>query len=384
MTRVLITGATGFIGGHLTRHLLELGRDVRCLVRSQSVNRIKLPDGAEPVEGSLGDRRSLARALQGCEEVYHLAGATKALRGRDFWETNVRGTGHLVAACARQTSPPRLLYLSSLAAMGPSPADRPLREQDRPQPVSRYGESKLASEQVLRRYSNDVPMTVLRPGIVLGEGDRDGFPLFAGVWKARTILVAGPSHQRYSVVHARDLVEGIGLAIRRGETLTAHGSQGIYLVSGEGSWTFADLGNEIGKVLQRTPVHALPIPERMVQVLAAGCEMVARVRRKTFILGWDKAREATAGSWVASDSKLRAIGFQPAPLFRRLQQTAAWYFEQGWLAGDPPEGLLATAAPKMASRGNPMFSHPSAGQREVGELASNRVRKTRSRDWAGR
>jgi nucleoside-diphosphate-sugar epimerase len=110
--------------------------------------------------------------------VYHLAGLVKAIQVRQLYQVNCQGVANVARACAAQITPPTLLVISSLAAMGPSSPQRPRLESDPPAPVSHYGRSKLAGEQAARQWARDAPITILRPPVVFGERDPATYEIF--------------------------------------------------------------------------------------------------------------------------------------------------------------------------------------------------------------
>ena len=140
--RVLVTGATGFIGSHLVDELLWKGYEVAALVRESSDLRWLRGKQVEYVYGDLLGKDQLP-ALTGFSYIFHLGGATKALRQRDFYHTNKEGTERLIAAARKVKGLKRFVYLSSQAAAGPSPVERAQHEGDPPCPVSPSGKSKL-------------------------------------------------------------------------------------------------------------------------------------------------------------------------------------------------------------------------------------------------
>src|SRR5690242_15388080 len=137
----LVTGATGFIGRHAVRALIEAGRDVACLVR-KSGDRRGL-EGARFGEGDLSDARSIEKALEGAGAILHLASMLKVPWKPEFRTVNIGGTEAIARAAAEQKTPPILIVVSSLAAAGPTSSDRPHREEDEARPISRYGKMKL-------------------------------------------------------------------------------------------------------------------------------------------------------------------------------------------------------------------------------------------------
>ncbi len=339
MAKVLVTGASGFIGGHLVSALVARGDDVTCLVRRTSpVARLERL-GAARTLGDVTDLEGLKSAVAGKSLVYHLAGLIKGLHAREMYRVNEGGTANVARACAEQSQPPLLIYISSLAAAGPSTPQRLRVETDPPQPVSVYGKSKRAGELAAQHYADRVPITVVRPPIVLGEGDRIGLPLFKSVARWGIHVVGGLAPRKFSVIHADDLAEGLILAAQRGERLLPPGEddqsrwRGFYFVGDEEHREYGDLGRIVGEALGRRRVCVIRLPVPLVWAAASGVQLAAYLRRRALFLGPDKAREICAASWTCSPRKaIDQLGFRvAAPLAERLRQTAAWYRSEGWL-----------------------------------------------------
>ena len=146
--KVLVTGGNGFLGSHLVEALIRRGYRVRCLVRRTSDLRWIQGLRVEYVHGNLADLTSLSRAVQGVDYVYHSAGVIKALKPETYYRVNRDGTRNLLQVCSdSRENFKKFIYVSSLAAVGPSPNGRPLREESCPRPVSDYGRSKLEGEE---------------------------------------------------------------------------------------------------------------------------------------------------------------------------------------------------------------------------------------------
>ncbi len=146
MAKVLITGASGFIGFHLIRALVERGEEVTAMDRRPPS--LWEPDrlGVRFRGGDVLDAKDMAAAVAGQSLVYHLAGCVAARRAAEFHRVNGEGMAAVCAACARQETPPGLVALSSMAAIGPTRNGRPSEEGDPAAPVSHYGRSKRAGE----------------------------------------------------------------------------------------------------------------------------------------------------------------------------------------------------------------------------------------------
>lgn len=336
MAKCLVTGASGFIGTHLVRALVARGDEVTCLVRKHSrVAEIKdLP--VYFVAGDITQPDSLPAAVQGCDVIYHLAGLTKALSRRALDRVNAQGTANLLQAVAACASPPVVVQISSLAAAGPASGQTPRMPSEPCQPVSNYGRSKLAGERAAIELAERVPVSIVRPPIVLGEGDLVSLGLFRSVKWLHLHGVPGFRARRFSVIHADDLVQGIIAIAEGGQRVTAASQttgDGIYYLADSEMPTFAELGRLIAHGFGQCCVLCLPVPRILLRITGICGELMGQVRRSPVSLNLDKAREATAGSWICSpQTAARDVGFRPAaPLDERLRQTCEWYVREGWV-----------------------------------------------------
>jgi nucleoside-diphosphate-sugar epimerase len=291
MASALITGASGFIGWNLARRLVEQGDHVACLVRDCSRRERLEPLGVEFRRGDILDPASLTRAVEGVDVVYHLAGLTTSLSAAGLNRVNGEGTAYLAEACARRTTPPTLIVTSSIAAAGPSRGDRPIVESDEPRPVSRYGASKLEGERAAARWADRAPISILRPPIVLGEGDRAGRPLFASIanWGVHLTPVSGS--RRYSVIHAADLSIAFTLIAAHGKRIASDQekkktSSGIYFAASD-SPTYAELGGMIAELLGVRRLRVWRNSRASVWALCAGSEAWSQIRRRASVLNLD-------------------------------------------------------------------------------------------------
>ncbi|MCE5267440.1 MAG: NAD-dependent epimerase/dehydratase family protein [Planctomycetaceae bacterium] len=338
MANVLVTGATGFIGTHLVATLAARGDTVTCLVRKSSRIGGLRQAGAELAYGDVTSRDGVNSAVAGRDIVYHLAGCTMALQPRYFYLVNQHGVANVARACAGQTTPPVLVVVSSLAAAGPAMDGRPKTEADRPSPVSHYGHSKRAGERAAEAFADRVPITVVRPPIVLGQGDRMGLPLFRSIARLGVHLAPG-LQRRFSVIHADDLVQLLILAAERGKRLPARSESqsyrpdGYYFAASEEAPTYADLGRLVGEALGRHLVVIVPTATPLVWMVAWAGEAISHLRHDPLFMNLDKAREINAGSWICSaEAAAQQLDFSVgAPLLERLRQTAEWYRQAGWL-----------------------------------------------------
>ena len=338
MAYALITGAAGFIGSSLARELVSRGNQVTCLVRRSS-RLERLSDVRSTLAyGDVTDQQSLREPMAGASVVYHLAGSHSVLRAAEFYRVNEQGVRNLLEVAAAQAQPPVVVQVSSLAAAGPAPWGRLRTDDDPICPVSHYGRSKRAGELVAEEFAGRLPITILRPGIVFGESDTLGLPIFRAIARTRIHFVPGYLPNRFSMLHVADLVEVLIRAAQRGKRLTAEAcaagspaKPGYYFAASDEHPTYFEFGRLIARAMG---IRALSMPwaTAVVWMVAAINELRGQIRRRPVKLGLDKAREAIAGSWACScQTMIDDLDFRcPLPLQERLSQTVAWYRKEGW------------------------------------------------------
>jgi nucleoside-diphosphate-sugar epimerase len=316
-----VTGASGFVGSHLVESLVADGWEVRCLMRPRSDSRW-LPRAASVVRATLADPPSLRDALRGVGTVFHLAAVTSAHTADDYHRVNVEGTQRLLDAVREYEPDAMVLYCSSMAAAGPSPAQGALRETDPSHPISPYGESKLAAERALA--ASGVGHVVVRPPTVYGPRDRDVLAMFR-LARYGVAPRIGSAAQRLSMVHVLDLVDGLRRAAERGTP------GALYYVSG-GVHSWREVVAALGSAVGRTP-RELPIPSPAASAAAIGSRSLARLIGTKPLLTPDRVRDMMQASWVCDDTRARTeLGYAPrVPLADGVRSTAAWYREHGWL-----------------------------------------------------
>lgn len=339
MATCLVTGATGFVGGHLVELLVSRGDQVRCQVRERSDTSRIAKLGAELRVCDLVGEGDLDDLVKDVEIVYHVAGVIHAVNYKHQMRVNRDGVERVVEACARQTHPPRFLLVSSVAASGPVSRGALRRESDPPEPVSVYGKTKLAGERAARKWADRVPVTIVRPGIVFGPHDRGLLPLFRAISRSRIHFIPSLHAPPLSLIHATDLASLVVRCAESGKRVSAGAGEGDQ--SGEGTYfacvpeypTYAELGKMIARAVGREKVFNWYMPGLAPWIVAGVNECWARLRRRSTPLRIDKIREARAPSWACSCERAqRELGFVPAkPLTMRLAETVHWYREAGWI-----------------------------------------------------
>lgn len=354
MQTAFVTGATGFIGRHLVDRLVDRGWHVRCLVRPGSAAAVR--SGVDIVTGTLDDPASYRHALPGCDVVYHLAGLVAAARKTDLLQVNGTGTRLLAEACGPLPTPPRFVFMSSLAAAGPPPRGRRLRdENDAPVWVSHYGASKRAGEMALQQLADRLPITILRPGIVYGPDDPKVAALFQAIRMTGIHFTVGFRTPPLSLIHVDDMVDLTLAAAERGERL-AHDAAGHYSPSGyylacddRQHPTYGQFGRLIGRALGRR-VFVWPLWRWVGRIVGLAAETLFTPDAKGNLLSLDKVREATVPSWACSSAKARAqLEFAPrATLEARLSEMAETLAQRRCGRAAGRGSLTATTAPTAA------------------------------------
>jgi nucleoside-diphosphate-sugar epimerase len=324
MERCLVTGATGFVGSHLVDGLLARGRPVSCTVRSSSDTRWLKGNGAQLLPCDIADVAQVKRALRGVSTVFHVAGAIAAPSYEVFARVNEGLTRSVVEACASIEPAPRLVYVSSIAAAGPSLPGQPRSEEMPAQPVSDYGRSKHAGESVVAEFTN-VPATIVRPPIVYGPRDRGLLPVFRLARLPIRPKIGG--ERQVSLVAVEDLVAGLILAARSNEAVGE-----TYFLTHPESMSMAELGALLSKLLGARGL-TFPVPALAITAAASVVEPGARLLGFEPSLTRDKAREMTQARWVCDGSKAqRQLDFVAQTAHADgLAATAEWYRRAGWL-----------------------------------------------------
>lgn len=322
---VLVTGASGFIGRALVAELTAQGRTVSALVRCRE-QAIAL--GVPGIVGDITAPESLV-GVAGFSEVFHLAGTIAARTAAEFQRVNADGTHHLYRALRRASHRPRrVIHVSSIAAGGPAPDTRPRREDDPDSPVSVYGRSKRAAEEVARASMGDLPLVIMRLPAVYGPGDRNLLPIFR--MAGRGLVLRPPEQPKlFSLVHVADVAR----ILRRAAAVDALVG-GLYHVATGLPTSWDELVTGIGSAMGRRP-RQLTLG-RFPWVAAAYVNAArSRLRRRARVelLIPQKLPELFGRYWHVDGGRLwSALGHvTTTPLGEGLLETATWYREHGWL-----------------------------------------------------
>jgi nucleoside-diphosphate-sugar epimerase len=328
MTRALVTGATGFIGSHLTEFLMGLGWEVVCLGRDPFKPR-HIKDLTVRII-SLNQIRTELEKAPGFDYIFHLAGATREKNYEGYARANLNLTEDLLKSIVdsgNNQDLKRFLFVSSQAAAGPAKNPKyPVKEEDPASPVSLYGKSKLEAENLVKGFSGSVPITIIRPPTVFGPRDTDLLTVFR-MCKYRTQTVPRGLEQHISVIYVKDLVNGIFQAatteVSIGET---------YFIANERPVVWRQFCLDISEVCGKRSV-ILPVPILIMNMIGGLGDLSMRFTGKPPLIRSEKLREMLQPAWVCSSEKAAAqLKWAPEYSLREaLIETMAWYRSQGWI-----------------------------------------------------
>lgn len=327
--KILITGATGFLGSHLVEFLAKNGHEIFALVRDEEkFQKLNLP--AIPIIGTLQSEYShewIKKLPYDLDAVIHNAGIVHSFDPRDFYDVNARATKQLIDDLAIMFPQNfRFCLISSLAAAGPSQKKKPRTEEDQAAPISHYGHSKHLAEIYLKDCSpNAWKKTIIRPPIIIGPRDEAFLDVFTMV-KQGLILIPGLDghHKEYSFVCVFDLINAISKAILYNPKRS---DPEIFFVSHPRPFTYGELLARITNLVEPTKRVKINLPHFAI-FLAAGLNRLLHsfFPKFNFRLTPDKAMELKAQAWVSSSNKadeLLAINYQ-----WNLEQTLKTTFDE--------------------------------------------------------
>ena len=333
--KVLVTGASGFIGSFLIEGALERGMQTWAGIRKTSSKRYLQDKRIRFAELNFGNKETLKAQLAahkrehaGWDYIIHCAGVTKCLHKEDFDKGNYQATVHFVEALKElDMVPERFIYISSLSIFGPIHEDtyEPISEKDEAQPNTAYGVSKLKSEKYLQSLV-DFPYVIYRPTGVYGPRERDYF-LMAQSVKQHVDFAAGFKRQDITFIYVKDLVQAVYLGTKPEALRRAY-----FVSDGEvyESRTFSDL---IQKELGVSWLLRIKCPLILLKCLSLLAEFGAKCVGKTSTLNRDKYNIMKQRNWQCDITPLvKELGYQPEYLLDRgVKEIIAWYKKEKWL-----------------------------------------------------
>lgn len=334
MEKILITGASGFIGSFIVEEALQRGFETWAAMRGTSSKTNLQDPRIHFIELNLDSKDQLVAQLrdQQFDYVVHAAGVTKCIDKRDFWRINTEGTKNLVQALMELRMPlKRFVYLSSLSVFGAIHEEQPyvdIRETDTPEPNTEYGRSKLAAEQWLLDLVEAVsfPCVILRPTGVYGPREKDYF-LMAKSIQQHVDFAVGYKRQDITFVYVTDVVQAVFLAVEKGKA-----GRKYFLSDGQvyQSTTFSDL---LRQEMGRPWWIRITAPVWVLRVVTFFGEYVGRMTGKISALNNDKYNILRQRNWRCDiGPAVRELGYHPeVQLPEGVRRSVRWYKEHGWL-----------------------------------------------------
>jgi dihydroflavonol-4-reductase len=327
--KALVTGATGFVGAAVARALNSAGWQVRALARAGSDRSNLKPLAVEVVEGDLADLSSLARALEGCAGLFHVA-ADYRLGARDptpLYRTNVDGTRNILQA-ARAAGVPRIVYTSSVATVG-IPADGSPGEEHTAVAISdmigHYKRSKYLAEEVARDAARSgMSVVIVNPSTPVGPGDIKPTPTGQLILDAARGRMPAYVDTGLNVVHVDDVAAGHLLAFERGQP----GER--YILGGE-DMTLQTILAQIAGLVGRTPPR-VRLPYAAVLPVAYVAEAFARLSGRSGRVTLEGVRMSRKRMFFSSGKAVRELGYRWRPPLEAFEDAVRWFRERGLLS----------------------------------------------------
>jgi nucleoside-diphosphate-sugar epimerase len=326
--RILITGATGFLGEHLTYRLLADGASVRILARSHAKAQPLVEQGAELIEGTVTDGDAVRRAVQGVSVVYHLAGKLfiPGVPEEEYRRTHVEGTRTLLAAVRGQSDLTRFVHCSTTGIFGTT-GDLPADENARYAPTNAYERTKLEAELLAREAGREgLPVAVVRPGLVYGPGDLHLLGFFRTIERG----LFRPIGRRPVWLHPIYIDDMTEAFVRCGTRPEAIGE--CFNIAGQEPVTLEALAAAIARALDVAPPRGrIPLP--LARTVALAGDLLPPGLRQRAPLTRSRLDFLTNSRAYQVAKAQELLGFVASTdLATGMARTAAWYREHGYLS----------------------------------------------------
>ena len=338
-SRALVTGSSGFIGSKLTTTLVNQGWSVKAGRRAKSkLHRLGQIDcELVPLDLQRSSDQEIDAALADVSHVFHVAGLVCGTLAQ-LHQVNTLGTDRLFTQAAKLPKPPTIILVSSAAAAGPADQQQPRSPSSAPQPISHYGRSKLAGERAAIRYATQIPLTIVRPGVVFGAGDTEFIRIIRAMYRMRVNAMIGKGTQPLSLIDVEDLVTILiraAAAPERVEQANSDGDSrdgiGVYHAADPKPMSLIELGKTIRPLLGKR-VFDLHLPIAAGYCVGATAEFFARLVGRSSTLSRDKITEASAPGWFLDVSKtIDQFAWQPS---KSIEEHLALTVQRGIESGE--------------------------------------------------
>lgn len=321
----VVTGASGFVGSHLVDLLLEKNYTIRCIIRKTSSLKWLEGKDVELHICELTDKVGLRKIFEGADYIYHVAGVVKSKKPEGYFKGNVDTTRALLDV-GLEFNIKRFLIVSSQTSSGPSVPGNPINEESPCNPITTYGRSKLAQEELARNYMDKIPITICKVAAIYGERDTEIF-IFFKTFSRGLMTMIGLHDKQVSLVHVIDVVRGLYLA-----TASEKAVGQTYFITSEKYYTWKKVGDTTSKVMSKKPL-VVKVPHFVVYTIAAIAQFFSLFSSKAATLNIEKAKDITQPAWISDYKKaFNNFGFkQEISLEDGIKRTVDWYKKMKWL-----------------------------------------------------
>lgn len=324
--KALVTGSTGFIGSHLVESLLKKKYKVFCLIRDTSNPQWIRHLGVELITGKFSDKETLVKAVEGMDYIFHLGAVINARKWETYYQVNVKNTVNLLEVCAEfNPAIKKFVFVSSIAAAGPSIDKKPTKESDACHPVSHYGKSKYLAEKATRDYFDRLPIVILRPTNVLGIRQLELLSILK-LARKRIVPLLGNGDKQTSICFVQDVVRALIMAaenkIVKGKT---------FFVASEEFYSWREMLGFIVREYDYSMVIKIPYP--LLLLIAFVLKMIAAVSRTQPLITPQNVASVRKHYWLHDVGSIKSeLGFSPEVDFETgLREIMNWYNQNGYL-----------------------------------------------------
>jgi len=305
-TRALVTGATGFIGSHLVETLIGQNWNVTCLVRPKSQTGFLVNYPVKILRGSVDDENFLGDAVKDQDYIFHLAARIRSARREVYDRANFLFTRNLAQVCLEQNPDiKRFVFVSSIAAAGPSNPGEIQNENRASAPTSEYGRTKLKGEEAIRDLWDRMDATIIRPPNVYGPRQQET-ELLIKLMRKRIVPLLKSDEKNTTLVYVKDLIKGMLQAAQ-----STNANRNIYYLTDSATHSWKEVLLTIKKDILDNPVY-IPLYENIIFVAAWLTDVLKSVRLIRSYFGRRAWQAMVKTPWLFSSEKaVKDFGFSP-------------------------------------------------------------------------